>query len=435
MNIKDNDIFNVLKLIKRFIKKKTGSLPNNLRINPFIVHYYNEIIRFWNKLNFIVKKTLRDFDSLDIEKMPHYLYATYRILWENASDITVIKELKVIRKSFLRRTRSFSWKRSLEGKDEREKFSICKSVPSFMVDRLLQVMNLEFLAENIDYMNSLVRNLKLSIRINNLIGNYTKKELFRKIGDSFKSDNIIFHKDPNVPNMLNIPLKLKNKVINNPWYKRGYLIFQDKASAAVIQALSPQQGDLICDMCSAPGIKTSLIAEDMKNKGYIIAGEFLAERMNIMKNLLNHLNVLNCFLINADSIDFPFRFENYFDRILLDAPCTGSGNFLASPELKWRQNKKFLHQNIILQKKLLNSAIKLLKPNGILVYSTCSLYPEEGEYQILDYLDYLKPLALPRWFSPSYRIDGSTVPGTGRLFPSLHQTQGFFIGKFKKKES
>ena len=188
-------------------------------------------------------------------------------------------------------------------------------------------------------------------------------------------------------------------------------------------------------MCSAPGIKTSLIAEDMKNKGYIIAGEFLAERMNIMKNLLNHLNVLNCFLINADSIDSPFRFENYFDRILLDAPCTGSGNFLASPELKWRQNKKFLHQNIILQKKLINSAIKLLKPNGILVYSTCSLYPEEGEYQILDYLDYLKPLALPRWFSPSYRIEGSTVPGTGRLFPSLHQTQGFFIGKFKKKES
>ncbi|KKM63297.1 hypothetical protein LCGC14_1512860, partial [marine sediment metagenome] len=183
MNIKENDIFNVLKLIKRFIKKNTGSLPINLRKNPFIVHYYNEIIRFWNKLNFIVKRTLKDFDSLDIEKFPHYLYATYRILWENASDTTVIKELKVIRKSFLRRTRSFSWKRNLEGKDEKEKFSICKSVPSFMVDRLLQVMNLEFLAENIDYMNSLVSNIKLSIRINNLIGNYTKEELFRKIGD------------------------------------------------------------------------------------------------------------------------------------------------------------------------------------------------------------------------------------------------------------
>ena len=153
-----------------------------------------------------------------------------------------------------------------------------------------------------------------------------------------------------------------------------------------------------------------------------------------MKKLLKDLNVLNCFLINLDSIEPPFRFENYFDRILLDAPCTGSGTFLKSPELKWRQSENFLHQNTVLQKKLLKSAIEFLKPNGILVYSTCSLYPEEGEYQILDNLDKLQPLPLPNWFSPSYVIEDSIVPGTGRLFPSTHKTQGFFIGKFKKKQ-
>ena len=119
---------------------------------------------------------------------------------------------------------------------------------------------------------------------------------------------------------------------------------------------------------------------------------------------------------------------------MLDPPCTGSGTFLSNPELKWRQSEKFLNQNIILQKKLLRSAIKFLKPNGILVYSTCSLYPEEGEFQILEVLDHLYPLDLPKWFSPSYTINDSIIPGTGRLFPSTHQTQGFFIGKFKKKE-
>ena len=68
------------------------------------------------------------------------------------------------------------------------------------------------------------------------------------------------------------------------------------------------------------------------------------------------------------------------------------------------------------------------------IYQECSLYPEEGEYQILDFMDRLEPLDIPKWFSPSYKIDNKTIQGTGRLFPSVHHTQGFFIGKFKKKE-
>ncbi|MFW9824332.1 MAG: hypothetical protein ACFFE4_15420, partial [Candidatus Thorarchaeota archaeon] len=108
--------------------------------------------------------------------------------------------------------------------------------------------------------------------------------------------------------------------------------------------------------------------------------------------------------------------------------------FLANPELKWRQNSRFLHQNMLLQEKLFENALKLLKQDGILVYSTCSLYPEEGEYLISKFINYLEPLELPDWLSPSYTLNNSLLPGTGRLFPSVHHTQGFFIGKFKKKE-
>jgi len=75
----------------------------------------------------------------------------------------------------------------------------------------------------------------------------------------------------------------------------------------------------------------------------------------------------------------------------------------------------------------------VLKPSGILVYSTCSLYPEEGELQVLKILDNFEPMELPKWFSPSYKIKNRQIPGTGRLFPAIHQTKGFFIGKFKKK--
>ncbi|MHA1337708.1 MAG: SAM-dependent tRNA/rRNA cytosine-C5 methylase, partial [Promethearchaeota archaeon] len=68
------------------------------------------------------------------------------------------------------------------------------------------------------------------------------------------------------------------------------------------------------------------------------------------------------------------------------------------------------------------------------VYSTCSLYAEEGEMQILKFLDYLEPLQLPEWFGKSYKIDDKEIAGTGRLFPAIHKTKGFFVGKFKKKE-
>jgi 16S rRNA (cytosine967-C5)-methyltransferase len=244
---------------------------------------------------------------------------------------------------------------------------------------------------------------------------------------------IPFLKDSYLEDLITIPSNKKYEVLKSNLYQKGFLVFQDKASAVVTHLLSPQSRDIICDMCAAPGIKTSLIAQGMNNKGHLIAGEFLYNRIRIMSQLLNHLNVLNTHILNIDSIAFPLRFENIFDKILLDAPCTGSGTFLTNPELKWRQNQKFLHQNTVLQKKLFESALRLLKPEGILVYSTCSLYPEEGEHIIMNYLNQLEPQSLPAWFSPSYMINGSELPGTGRLFPSIHHTKGFFIGKFKKK--
>ena len=228
-------------------------------------------------------------------------------------------------------------------------------------------------------------------------------------------------------------LKNKKKIILNRLYKEGKLVIQDKASFAVAHLLEPQAHELICDMCAAPGIKTSIIAQLSQNQSKIIANDFSKPRLSVTRQLLRKLNVLNTNLMNSDGIKLPIKFTNFFDKILLDAPCTGSGTFSTNPELKWRQNEGFLHQNLVLQEKLLKSAINLLKSSGILVYSTCSLYPEEGELQVLKILNHFKPMELPKWFSPSYKIDHQQIPGTGRLFPATHYTKGFFVAKFKKK--
>ena len=421
-------------MILRFKQRETRTLSVELRKNINVIHYYNEIIRFWNKLNFIIKNTFKAYESLENEIQPQYFYATYRILWENASEIQILNELPNFEKKFIKKVRTFSWDKALAHKDEKEKLSISAAIPSFMIDRLIPLMSKDFIQSNVKFMNRLEERTEITLRINNLNGKINSQELLKQVVDTFKKNKIHYHKDHDIPELFWIPLSQKNKVIRNTVYQESNLIFQDKASAAVIHTLAPNHEEKICDMCAAPGIKTSLISQYMNNKGHIIAGEFLTERAKVMRSLFIQFNILNAYILNTDSIILPIRFQNYFDSVLLDAPCTGSGTFLANPELKWRQNEKFLHQNVFLQKKLFENALKILKLGGILVYSTCSLYPEEGEYQILDFMDRLEPLDIPKWFSPSYKIDNKTIQGTGRLFPSVHHTQGFFIGKFKKKE-
>lgn len=423
-----------MKLLIAFLNGKFTSNLESRRYNPKVIHYYNEIVRFWNKINFIIKKVFPNSSNLGVDQLAKYLYVTYRIMWEDASTKALFKEIKGIDKTFLKNLRTFSLEEALWNKDEKEKLSILEGVPSFMIRHLLPYMALNDIKNNVKAMNWLKRNNTIQIRINRLLEEKYAKNFDLMIETELKKMNIAYSKDSNVEDLLTIPLLKKYDVIENHIYKKGLVVFQDKASAAVIEVLSPQPRDFILDMCAAPGIKTSLIAQRMNNNGHLIAGEFLKSRIKVMKQLLYQLNVSNTHILNVDSIAFPSRFDNFFDRILLDAPCTGSGTFLTNPELKWRQNQKFLRQSTVLQRKLFESALKILKPEGILVYSTCSLYPEEGEHIILDFFNKLSAQTLPDWFSPSYLIKGSELPGTGRLFPSIHNTKGFFIGKFKKKE-
>ncbi len=440
-NDNKNSINEIINLVSQFIEGKIVNLDKSNREHPSIFHYYNEIIRYWSRLNYIFQKTLRSLDLYDLpqKEIATYIYTTYRKLQENAAKKNIIDELNLSTDQnnnisrFIDKLETFSWERALSGKSKLEILSIKEAIPTFVIDRLLPVMSFEFIKENIQSMND-YHNYDNFVRISDLKIKISNQNFLNILKNELKSYNILMKRDPEIPELIYIPNDKKSLILKSSSYSSSKIIFQDKASAAVIKVLSPQPFEYICDMCAAPGNKTNLIAQYTSNHARVIAGEFLPKRAFEMSKLINRTNSLNTHLINCDSITFPLRYKNIFERILLDAPCTGSGTFSANPELKWRQNKNFLYQNVTLQEKLIESALNLLKPNGILVYSVCSLYQEEGELQILKYLDSLEPLQIPEWFSPSYKINSNVVPGTGRLFPSINHTHGFFIGKFKKKE-
>lgn len=407
-------------------------------------HYLTEIIRYWNQIQFITKKTLRSLPQdniLEKLKLETYFYVTYRFFWEEAPFPGIMAEIaddigspeKQMLLEFYNRLSTFKWDVALQNKTILEKMSIKCAIPSFTINTLLPVLDFDNIRENITAMDEKARKGIFYIRINNLIVP-TKPiaELQVEIVENFNKIGVKLKSDTTFPNLLYANVMDKSKIIRSEYYKQKMIIAQDKASISSVHLLDPQPNELIGDLTAAPGIKTSLIAQQSTNEAVVVAGDLDQKRTHEMKTFLSSFGVTNVHPIQWDGIQPPLLKEA-FDKILLDAPCTGSGTFTANPVLKWRQNRRFLSRNVFLQEKLLKTAFDLLKVGGTLVYSTCSLYPEEGEYQIQKIRDdQAKFEDTPSWLPPSYYFNDSPIRGAGRYLPAKHNTIGFFVAKMIK---
>ncbi len=439
MNKKNSvSIYNLLSFLTKFVEGRISYIDNENRKDPAFMHYYNEIVRYWNRLNFILSRTtnLNNKDKkLKSDTIAKYLYIIFCYIEEKTPLDKILSEINIKNQDlrFIKKLKQFSFKRALERKPTIEKLSLIYAYPTFLIRHLESYMQKDFLKENLVQMNSYDMNTDMfSFFINNLaIKNGEELNILLR---DLKDSKIEVVPDNDFSLLYYTLLKNKKKIILSHWYRTGKIIIVDKASLIVASVLAPKEGELISDSCAAPGIKTTLLAQLTNNRSKIIASDFSNKRTKEMNSLLKKLSIYSVFSLNSDSITPVIRDDIKFDSVLIDAPCTGSGALFSNPELKWRQNFNFLKQNMILQTKLLNSGINNLKPGGILVYSTCSLYAEEGELQILKFLDKLEPINLPEWVSNGYKINDQYIEGTGRLYPSIHSTKGFFISKFKKKE-
>jgi 16S rRNA (cytosine967-C5)-methyltransferase len=383
----------------------------------------------------MIKKTLRSLKLTTPPKTEILLFVTYRFMFERAKAQDIMMEVNQNEELslFLGRLKDFSWDVALKDKNEVEVLSIYEAIPSFFIERLLPVMKLSFLKDNITSMNDYNSQKTVTLRINSLTSNISIETLKTLIKSEFQKKGIPLQQDKEISYILYTQARYKRAILKSKYYNNYTLIFQDRASVVIAELLRPQQGEFICDLCAAPGIKSSIILQLSDNRSRILCNDFSNSRLRFTKNFFHRLKALDISFLNSDGTCFPMKNDIKFDKILIDAPCTGSGTFLSHPELKWRQNNAFLNQNVVIQKKLIESGLNLLKKGGILVYSTCSLYPEEGEYQINEIYDQITPLNLPKYFSKCYKINNIILKGTGRLFPSIHNTQGFFVSRLKKK--
>jgi len=222
----------------------------------------------------------------------------------------------------------------------------------------------------------------------------------------------------------------------------GYFYVQEAASMIPPIVLGPKEGEIILDLCASPGSKTTQLAALMKNKGIIIANELKFERIKILQSNLQRCGVSNTITTLMKGHNFS-KSRIKFDRILLDAPCSGSGAIRKSLETLKIWNSNMLKKLSSVQKQLLKTAFNSLKRNGILVYSTCSICPEENEAVIdcllkefpnaeLEQIRIRNLKSSPCILKYKKDIYSSEIKKCLRLWPQDNDTEGFFVAKIKK---
>ncbi|CAH2244977.1 jg8447 [Pararge aegeria aegeria] len=228
-----------------------------------------------------------------------------------------------------------------------------------------------------------------------------------------------------------------------PEYLAGHYILQGASSYLPVMALAPQENERILDMCAAPGGKASHIAAIMKNTGALFANDANKDRTKAIVGNFHRLGVVNAIVCNYDGREFPEVIKG-FDRVLLDAPCTGTGVIAKDPSVKTTKDQKDIQRCFNLQRQLLLAAIDCCNAKsstgGYIVYSTCSILPEENEWVVNYALKRRNVKLVPTGldfgtegfmkyrhhrFHPSLKL-------TRRFYPHTHNMDGFFVAKLKK---
>lgn len=300
--------------------------------------------------------------------------------------------------------------------------SIQYYLPTWIVRRFIEQWGNEFSLKVIESFSTM---LPTYVRVN------THRSTDEAIIKLFEENNIEFVKDLHVPHLFKI-IHADVPIPKLPEFNKGHIVIQQKASALAPLVLDPQKGEKILDMCASPGSKTSQIANIMGGGKGIVAVDISDSRIQILKNRLQLLGITGIKVVKADARLLGKKYQNHFDRILLDPPCTGSGTYSSRPEIKWRLKKRALKVYVKLQNELLESAGSLVKNGGTIVYSTCSLFREENHDVIENFLNKHPNFTLEKIDLDIGVKSEQFGYKTVEIYPHLHETEGFFIAKLKK---
>ncbi len=433
IDIKDGRFSNIV--LDKYLKDVKDKRDRGL-----ITEIVYGVIRLQNRLDYIIK----DFSKIGINKMDEVVILAlrlgiYQLLYldripKSAAVNETVNSIKGMTnkgaigfvngllRNVIRKQDSISF----PGPDDLNSYMVdYLSHPAWLVEYWQNYYGTERTIELCTYNNQAA---DLIIRVNTL--KYSEEKFLN-----------IYQKEDIELISTNIPqtymINNSSSVENLPLFKEGGFIVQGSAAALAGHILNPLPGMKVLDMAAAPGGKTTHLADLMKNKGEIIALDVYDHKLELIEDNCQRLGVEIVKTEKQDSSTY--NIDSKFDMILLDAPCSGLGLIRQKPEIRWTKSQRDIEELAMIQMKMLENAIALLKKDGILLYSTCTLTQEENQENIKriirKYKDELRLLDVGQDLLRLGLEDKYSTKQQGylELFPSRDNTEGFFIAKLQKK--
>ncbi len=419
---------------------------SNIKLNEYFKKYNLEqldrafaseilygTIRWKIKIDYLLQK----FSKIKVSKISPWALsclrtAIYQIYFmDRVPDFAAVNQAVEISKKQERKSSSFVngiLRNILRNKDEFEnineadenqRLSIEYSHPKWFVELLIKQYGKDF---TIDLMKQNNIPPSLTIRVNTL---KCKREDLKKL---------LIEKDVEVKDgSLDEALIVKGygMMEKSKEFREGLFTIQDESSMLSAKVLDPKPGEKILDMCSAPGGKSTHMAQLMENKGEIISIDIYEHKIKLIKENAKKLGIS---IINTkimDSAVFNNELVECADRVLVDAPCSGLGLIRKKPEIRWNVSYEDILALAKIQYNILKNASKYVKEKGTLVYSTCTITKKENEEIIKKFLEENKNFSMVdiSKYIPDNYINETCKEGYIKLFPNMQHTDGFFIAK------
>ena len=393
----------------------------------FMTEIFYGVIRNKKFLDYIIERYTKDIRKEWIRNLLRI--SIYQITFMNSDDKGVVWEATELAKKysiaiskFINGTlRNYLRNKDSELKrlDDEKNYEILYSIPKWFYDTLEKQYGNNNLKQAI---TSLKKIPYLSVRVNKL--KYTEE----KFEEFLKEKDIQIIKKVDTVYYVNSGL-----IINSEEFKTGKIIAQDASSYLAAKNLGAMPNELVLDICAAPGGKTAVLAEEMKNSGEVIAIDIHQHKIKLIDTNMKKLgiDIVKAIVIDAKNVNKQGR---KFDKILVDVPCSGYGVIRKKPEILYSKNRENIEELAKLQLEILNSAADILKDGGELIYSTCTITDKENTNNIEKFLKERKEFKVEKLYIPE-NVSGDYDKLGGFCINYKEEIMdNFYIIKLKKGE-
>jgi 16S rRNA (cytosine967-C5)-methyltransferase len=311
---------------------------------------------------------------------------------------------------------------AVQGLDEAEKVGLQTYHPAWFVKYCFRLLGR---AEALRFLENSAEIPPVYVRLNTLKA--PQEELLKRLED----EQIVLEKVQQLRHTYRL-IQSRKPLIRTLGFGQGLFYIQDKASCLAAEIANPKPGTTVLDLCAAPGAKTTYLAQLMENRGTLISADYSKRRIQVWKRETERMGASIAQPVVADARkSLPLNVSA--DLVILDPPCTSTGTFGKTPGAKWRLTKRSMLGMAKIQAEMMEQCAEYVKDGGFLVYSTCSITVEENEMVIEGFLrlhpEFQLVEAKPRIGLPGLR--GLTM--CQRLYPHVHECNGFFVAKLKKE--